>query len=73
MSVRNRCVIEVFVLSRCYLDFSAGVGAFCHRTESDLFLFLLNTPVYCPPNMFAMGYVMTIRPWSSWCLFISHL
>ena len=31
-SVRNRCVIEVFggvfVLSRCYLDFSVGVGAF---------------------------------------------
>ena len=32
MSVRNRCVIEVFggvfVLSRCLLDFSVGVGAF---------------------------------------------
>ena len=31
-SVRNRCVIEVFggvcVLSRCYLGFSVGVGAF---------------------------------------------
>ena len=31
-SVRNRCVIEVFggvfVLSRCFLDFSVGVGAF---------------------------------------------
>ena len=31
-SVRNRCVIEVFggvfVLSRCFLDFSLGVGAF---------------------------------------------
>ena len=31
-SVRNRCVIEVFggvfVLSRCILDFSVGVGAF---------------------------------------------
>ena len=31
-SVRNRCVIEVFggvfVLSRCVLDFSVGVGAF---------------------------------------------
>ena len=32
-SVRNRCVIEVlvafffFVLSRCFLDFSVGVGA----------------------------------------------
>ena len=43
-SVRNRYVIQVFggvfVLSRCFLDFSVGVGA-CHRTESDLFLFLL--------------------------------
>ena len=31
-SVRNRCVIEVFggvfVLSRCFLDSSVGVGAF---------------------------------------------
>ena len=31
-SVRNRCVIEVFgvvfVLSRCFLAFSEGVGAF---------------------------------------------
>ena len=31
-SVRNRCVIEVFggvlVMSRCFLDFSVGVGAF---------------------------------------------
>ena len=31
-SVRNRCVIEVFggvfVLSRCFLDFSVSVGTF---------------------------------------------
>ena len=31
-SVRNRCVIEVldgfFMLSRCFLDFSVGEGAF---------------------------------------------
>ena len=30
-SVRNRCVIEVFggfLMSRCFLDFSVGVGAF---------------------------------------------
>ena len=44
-SVRNRCVIEVFcgvfVLSRCFLDFFCRCGSFCHRTESDLFLFLL--------------------------------
>ena len=40
--VRNRCFRGVFVLSRCFLDFSVGEG-FCHRTESDLFLFLLFT------------------------------
>ena len=43
-SVRNSCVIKVFggvfMLSRCFLDYSVGVGGFCHRTESDLFLFL---------------------------------
>ena len=39
-SVRNRCVIEgfggVFMLSRCFMDFSVGVGA-----QPYLFLFLL--------------------------------
>ena len=34
-SVRNRCVVEdfggVFVLSRCFLNFSVGVGAFVRR------------------------------------------
>ena len=43
--VRSRCVIEVFgdvfVLSRCFFGFFCGCGGFCHRTESDLFLFLL--------------------------------
>ena len=28
------------MLSRCFLDFSEGERGFCHRTESDLFLFL---------------------------------
>ena len=28
------------MMSCCFLDFSVGVGAFFHRTESDLFLFL---------------------------------
>ena len=46
-SVRDRCVIELFValfvLSLCPFDISAGVGAFGKRTESDLFLFLLLT------------------------------
>ena len=43
-SVRTSCVIEVFggafVLSHCFLNFSVGVGFFCHRTESDLLIFL---------------------------------
>ena len=43
-SVRNRCVIEVFggfvVLARSFFDFFfCGCRGFCHRTESDLFLF----------------------------------
>ena len=43
-SVRNRCVIELyvalFILSLCPFDISVGVWGFCHKTESDLFLFL---------------------------------
>ena len=43
-SVRKRCVIEVFgdvfVLSRCYLDFLCDCRDFCDKTESDIFLFL---------------------------------
>ena len=44
-SVRNRCVIELFValfvLSLCPFDISAGVGVFViYRARSDLFLFL---------------------------------
>ena len=48
-SVRNRFKIfkievfgGVFVLSRCFFDFFWGrCRGICHRTESDLFLFLL--------------------------------
>ena len=44
-SVRNRCVIELFcgvvyVVTLPFLHFCWCMG-FCHRTESDLFLFLL--------------------------------
>ena len=50
-SVRNSCVIKVFggvfMLSRCFLDCSVGVGVFCHRTESDLFLFLILIELLC--------------------------
>ena len=48
-SVRNRCVIEVFdgvfLLSRCFLDFSVCRGL-CHRAVSDLFLFLWHFVLY---------------------------
>ena len=40
-SLCNRSFCGDFVLSCCVLNFSLGVGGFCHRTESDLFLFLL--------------------------------
>ena len=43
--VRNRCVIEVFgdvfVLSCWFFLLFRGCRGFCHRTESDLFHFLL--------------------------------
>ena len=49
-SVRNSCVIKVFggvfILSRCFLDCSVGVGVFCHRAESDLLLFLLISQLF---------------------------
>ena len=46
-SVRNRCVIKlfvgVFVLSRCFVDIvDCCALKFCHMTEPDFFLFLLN-------------------------------
>ena len=43
-SARNRCVIEVFGGVFCVvtllLGFSCRCRGFCHRTESDLFIFL---------------------------------
>ena len=43
-SVRVRCVIEVFgsvfMLSHCFFELFYGWRAFCHRTESDIFLFV---------------------------------
>ena len=48
-SVRNRCVIELFcgvvcVVTLPFLHFCWRMG-FCHRTESDLFLFIFE---HCP-------------------------
>ena len=44
MSVRNRCVIEVFggvfYVVMLLFGFFCGCRGFCHRTESDLFPFL---------------------------------
>ena len=44
-SVRNRCVIELFVAFVCVVTLPfwhfCWCRGFCHRTESDLFLFLL--------------------------------
>ena len=44
-SVRNRCVIKVFGGIFCVVTllfkFFCGCRGFCHKTESDLFLFLL--------------------------------
>ena len=44
-SVRNRCVIEVFGGVLCVVTLLFGFfcrcKGFCHRAESDLFLFLL--------------------------------
>ena len=50
-SVPNRCVIEVF---GCIFVLPIGIlivywyGAFCHRIESDLFLFVLDRPKSVP-------------------------
>ena len=47
-SVRNCCVIEVFgdvsVLSRCFLDFSVGVGVFVIGLSQISFFFSYNYP-----------------------------
>ena len=45
-SVRNRCLIELFcgvvcVVTLPFWHFFCWCRSFCHRTESDLFLFLL--------------------------------
>ena len=47
-SVRNRCAIEVLVACLCghvafLFFFLGGFRDFCHRTESDHFLFLLHS------------------------------
>ena len=47
-SVRNRCVIKVFggvfMLSRCFLNFSLGVGAFVTELSQTSSFFSCNSP-----------------------------
>ena len=49
-SVPNSCVIKVFggvfMLSRYFFGLFCGCRGFCHRTESALFLFLLDKTGY---------------------------
>ena len=59
-SVRNRCVIEVFggvfMLSRCFLDFSVGFGAFVIGLSQISSFFSLNLFVnYLPTLYFRCG------------------
>ena len=55
-SVRNRCVIEVFgsvfYVVTLLFGLSCGCRGFCHRTESDMFHFLL-----------VFGWYLSIKPW----------
>ena len=48
-SVRNRCLIELFCGVVCVVTLPfwhfCWCRGFCHRTESDLFLFLSNMPI----------------------------
>ena len=39
--------MALFVLSLCPFDISVGVGGFCHRTGSDLLLFVFSVFVSC--------------------------
>ena len=56
-SVRNRCLIELF-LWRCLcchfalFDIFCWCRGFCHRTESDIFLFLLHMFYLLRPILF---------------------
>ena len=70
-SVRNRCVIAVFgcvlVLSRCFLDFSVGVGAFALGL-SQISSFFHLTNIY-----FVFSEVFSIQGFFSLNLFLLDL
>ena len=62
--VRNRCVIEVFgsVFYVVTLLFGLffGCRGFCNRTESDLFLFLLDT--WAAVSIVSLGFYNSLAP-----------
>ena len=69
-SVCNRCVIEVlvafFVLSRCFLDVSVGVGAFVIELSQissffSFFMFSIYTNFHIQQSIIAMGKAMVNR------------
>ena len=78
-SVRNRCVIDVFMeflcchvvtlfmLSRCFLDFFVGIGAFVIRLSQISSFFLLNTRGPQQPNKAQRSYKLhkhvRCKPW----------
>ena len=74
-SVRNSCVIKVLVAFYVTLLFGlfCGCRGFCHRTESDLFLFLFPT-TYILPNLWLLLFrrisvicLMSVIPLASFC------
>ena len=63
-SVRNRCVIKVFdvvfMLSRCFLDFSAGVGAFDTGLSQISSFFSYKVRVDKIMNLLRLGWLLDV-------------
>ena len=81
-SVRDRCLIEVFgvvfYVVTLLFGFSCGCGGFCHRTESDLFLFLFWSYAvfeYCTRIRDLIGVIvwsiLLIKSDLKWCINLS--
>ena len=73
-SVRNCCVIEVFggvcVLSSCFLFFCWCRG-FCHRTKSDIFLFLSSQFLYYITSLILLQYYSILNHYASNVIFFT--
>ena len=75
-SVRNRCLIELFCGVVCVVTLPfwhfCWCRGFCHRTESDLFLFLLGLE---PTAIFILiqCFSLTCRCWKRLCLACSKV